>query len=284
MTPSQFAWACCDAGDFPPPIPKKGERYGADAVCCLCGGDTLGVGWPRKIGLAETFTDLSNMKRLASNTVCQACVATSKAEGWQQYVAARPERGLPAMFAAKEGKTPRAWNWLYSHHLFVWPGHHECPARPRWREILSDPPPTPFLAIYAVMGKKQIIFKGTIAQSQTAFYLQMDDDAVLVIPQELKTALADFDRLYHLGFSKDGILTGQYHNKTLLDVGLSRWREAEAPAQHWRLQSPMLWHLCHALTLRPEGWEPPARATPIPPPNLSEKLIGSRQPAQGILF
>ncbi len=49
LTASQFAWRCCDAGAYPPPPPKRGEQYGPDLVCCLCGGDTGGIGWPRKL-------------------------------------------------------------------------------------------------------------------------------------------------------------------------------------------------------------------------------------------
>ena len=52
LPPSQFAWACCNAGDFPPPVPKKGERYGLDAVCCLCGGDTRNGG---RVGFCHIF-------------------------------------------------------------------------------------------------------------------------------------------------------------------------------------------------------------------------------------
>lgn len=55
LTAAQFAWACCQAGDFPPPAPKRGPRFGLDAQCCLCGGVTEGVGWPRKLGIADTL-------------------------------------------------------------------------------------------------------------------------------------------------------------------------------------------------------------------------------------
>jgi len=253
MTPSQFAWSCCQAGDFPPPTPARGD------VCCLCGGDTGGAGWPRNQAIGATFTDVPNMGCPASDTVCPACAATSKTDGWQQYVAAHPARGLPAWFPAKDGKRPRGWNWLYSHHLFLWPDRHECPDRARWREILADPPPAPFLAILAVSGKKQLIFKSRVALNSQLFPLQFDDDPIMIAPDRFRIAIADFDRLYRLGFSKDSILSGEYHNKTLLDVGLSRWREAEAPAVEWRRRDPQLWAVCHYVAQRPEGWEAPAR-------------------------
>lgn len=269
-TTPQFAWACCQAGDFPPPEPKRGPRFGPDAVCCLCGGETAGVGWHRKDAIGATFTDFTLMARLASQTVCQACTATAKSDGWFRYVAAHPERGLPSHFPQKGDTPPRGWNWLYSHHLFVWPDHHECPDRARWRQILADPPAAPFLAILTTSGKKQLVFKSRVARNRDRFPLQFEDDTILIDPRRFQAALADFDRLYRLGFSKDSILTGDYHNKTLLDVGLSRWREAEAPALAWRKRDPALWAVCHYVAQRPEGWEPPARLDYVP--MLSEKM------------
>lgn len=178
LTASQFAWACCTAGDYPPPIPRKGPHYGPDAVCCLCGGDTGGVGWHRKDGISSTSTDMPSMACYASQTVCQACVATMQSAGWAQYVAAHPERGLKAVFDQKEGKAQRQWNWLYSHHLFTWPNHHECPDRARWRDILANPPEPPFLAILTTSGKKQLIFKSRIAHSRDIFSLQFEDEQI----------------------------------------------------------------------------------------------------------
>lgn len=272
VTPSQFAWACCRAGDFPPPEVKRGPRFGADPVCCLCGGETAGAGWHRKDAIGPTFTDFARLARPASMTACQSCVATSKSEGWIQYVAAHPERGLSSHFPQKGDTPPRAWNWLYSHHLFVWPDRHECPDRARWRAILADPPAAPFLAILAVSGKKQLIFKSRVALNGQRFPLQFDDDTIMIAPDRFRSALADFDRLCQLGFSKDSILSGEYHNKTLLDVGLSRWREAEAPAAEWRKRDPHLWAVCHYVAQRPEGWEPPARVDYSPAKDVSENM------------
>lgn len=201
----------------------------------------------------------------ASQTVCQPCVATMQSTGWAQYVAAHPDRGLKAVFDQKEGKAQRAWNWLYSHHLFVWPDHHECPDRARWREILENPPQPPFLAILTTSGKKQLIFKARIAHALTRFPLQFEDEQILIDPLRFKVALADFDRLYLLGFSKDSILTGDYHHKTLLDVGIGRWRDAEAPAIDWRKRDPQLWAVCHYVAQRPADWEAPARMDYAPP-------------------
>jgi hypothetical protein len=197
-----------------------------------------------------------------SQTLCQACVATSKLEGWQQYVQAWPEKGLPLVFPPKTGqvhaedKIPKGWSWLFSHHFFAYPHHHECPDRNRWKQILCDPPEPPFLCIIAASGKKHLIFKAKISYSKTLIPVQLDDDPILLNVTQFKEALAEFEMLYHYGFSKDSILTGQYHNKTLLDVGLARWKPAEDNAKVWRVKTPMLWRLCHYIAQRPEGWEP----------------------------
>lgn len=263
MSASQFAWTCCDAGDYPPPIPKRGARYGADAACYLCGGDTRGVGWHRKDALGLSFTDVAQAAQLNSATVCQECAATTQASGWVQYVTAHPERGLKPHFDAKEGKAPRAWNWLYSNHLFVGPGYHECPDRARWREILADPPAPPFLMVIAPMGKKQLIFKSRVGYDRDAFPVQMDDESIWIRPPAFRAALADFMTLYLLGFSKDSILIGEYHPAALMTVGADRWRAAEEPARRWRRGDPLLWSVCHYLAQRPDGWEAPQRTTPL---------------------
>lgn len=243
-TASQFAWACCVAGDYPPPAPRKGPRYGPDAACWLCGGPTHGVGWPRKLGLADTFCDHNKAMRLDSNTVCQACVATSSSNGWLQYCRAHPERGLWTHFPDKGNGNPRQFNWLYASHLIT-PGHHETPSRARWREILLDPPAPPFLAVMALNGKKQILFRGRVSQSRDAFWVQADEWRVLVRPVKFAACLGAFEQLYAAGFSKDAILSGRYHPAQLTKVGLRAWRALEDAIILWRVNHPEYMIVAH---------------------------------------
>lgn len=257
-SPTQFAWACCSGGDYPPPEPKKGERYGPDSQCALCGGATDGVGWPRKLGLPDTFTEIPRLAAPASQTLCQACTATLRTEGWAHYVAQHPERGFTDTFPAREGKRPRAINWLHSCHLFA-SGHHECPDRARWRELLLHPPEPPFLAIITLSGKKPLLFKSRIAMSQTQFPVQMEDQSVWVIPVQLKAALEAFMALYLMGCSKDAILTGHYPAVALITASTARWYLVEQTARYWRRGNPSLWILCHYLAQRPDGWVLPGR-------------------------
>ncbi len=293
LTASQFAWACCAAGDYPPPVPRKGPRYGPDPICCLCGGDTAGIGWHRKDGIAPTSTDMPSMQCYSSQTICQPCVATMQSAAWAQYVAAHPERGLRAAFDQKEGKAQRQWNFLYSHHLFSAPDRHECPDRARWREILANPPDPPFLAVLTTMGKKQLIFKSRIAYGRDCFPLQFEDESILIRPPEFQALLEDFMRLYLLGFSKDAIVSGAYNNKALLDCGLARWREAEQPMIEWRKRSPQLLAVCHYVAQRPADWELPTRvdyapvaapaAAPVATPSIPD-IAPAAAPSQPSLF
>lgn len=97
LTAPQFAWACADAGDYPPPEPRKGARYGDDVVCALCGGETQGVGWPRKLGLPDTLTDIPYMVEPADRRdLLLACQAA------QAETIARLERELAEERAALE--------------------------------------------------------------------------------------------------------------------------------------------------------------------------------------
>lgn len=266
MSPTQFAWSCCDAGDYPPPEPRRGSRYGADDACWLCGGPTAGVGWPRKLGLADTFCDHNKAARMDSATVCQACVATSASLGWEQYCRAHPERALWIAFPAKDGKKPRAFNWLYASHLFR-PGFHESPSRARWREILTDPPTPPFLAILAISGKKQLIFRGRVSQDRHAFWVQADDTRVLVRP-DFADCLAAFEVAYNAGFSKDSIVSGQYHSGQMAKVGLAEWRRLDQAMRPWRERQPgylILAHHCAQRVDLPDD-TPAAPAVKEPPP------------------
>lgn len=243
LSPTQFAWAVADAGDYPPPAPRRGPRYGPDPQCWLCGGDTDGVGWHQSAAIAPTFCDHNEARCPLSRTVCQPCVATSRSDGWGQYVRAHPDRGFAEYFPAKPNTKPRAWNWLYSSHLFAAPHHHECPDRGRWRDILLEPPEPPFLAVIATSGQKHGIFRGQIARSRDLYPVQADARRLWVERGIFRYALVAFERLYQMGFPRDAVLSGDFPQAQIMAAGLSLWREAENIARPWRAQQPDLWWL-----------------------------------------
>lgn len=237
QTATQFAWHHCDAGDFPPPAPSRGPRFATDSFCWLCGGTTDGVGWPLRRALKPTFCDHNSAARLDSRAVCQSCVATSSSAGWAQYVAAHPERGFSALFPPKPGSAyRRPMNWLYNSHIIT-PSGHETPDRARWRTLLLDPPAPPFLAIMALGGKKQILFRGRISCTRNAFWVQADTERVLVLP-DFSDCLHAFERLYQAGASKDSIVTGRYHPAFLRGITPAAWRAMEDAIYPWRRRAP----------------------------------------------
>ncbi|MBB1074523.1 hypothetical protein HUU62_08875 [Rhodoferax sp. 4810] len=243
---AQFAWKCCNCGNYPPP------RVGKDSHCWLCGGETNGVGWQLKDALSNNFTDCNSAARLDSNTLCQACAATASSVGWVQYVNSHPERGLWTHFPEKEGKMVRACNWLYFSHVFSLPDYHETPTRARWRDVLSDPPLPPFLLIMAVSGKKQILFKGRISYSRESYWVQYETTRIFIQRQQFIDCLTAFELLYNAGFSKDSILTGDYHKGQLLKVGLTAWREMENAIKPYRNTVPNLLSVVHFCATRSE--------------------------------
>ncbi len=245
ITATQFAWQCCNAGDYPPP------RIGQDSHCWLCGGETKGIGWRVKDALSSNFTDCNSAARLDSNTLCQACAATASSVGWTQYVQCYPDRKLWTHFPEKEGKTVRACNWLYFSHVFA-ENYHETPTRARWRDVLSNPPQPPFLLIMAVSGKKQILFRGRVSYSQDSYWLQYDTTTVLIKRQQFIDCLDAFEHLYNAGFSKDSIVTGKYHQGQLLKVGLSAWRDMESVIKPYRDTAIELLSVVHFCAIRTE--------------------------------
>lgn len=245
MTITQWAWHdCLGMDDWLPPEPrnKKKQRFGVDADCWLCGGHvTPESGWPLKDALAPTFTDFNQAKAPWSQTVCGACVALSRSDAYGYYARSR---GMPEFFPEKEGKKPRALNWLYSSHIFG-AGLHLQPDRKAWRDILLNPPEPPFAMIMAVNGKKHVIFKGAVSSSRDQFTVQADETRIFVDLDNIKALMTEFESAYNQGFSKDSLLTGQYNQAAIMSAGLSVWRGIEASMAKWRSSHPGLMQLCH---------------------------------------
>lgn len=235
-TATQFAWRTLALGEYPPPVPKRGEQYGPDPDCWLCGGETGGVGWPFALAIPPTYTNHTLAARPMSASVCQPCAAMGSKETWERYVATVPDAGL---------KSGHAMSWRCYSHVFHRFGH-ECPNRARWRELLLDPPEPPFLLVVALSGQKHLIFRSRIAHSRDAYPVQFEEAALLVHRAEFAACLADVETVYALGFSKDSILSGRYHPAQTMKVGIGAWRTAEAAIVPWRTRQPRLLELaCH---------------------------------------
>lgn len=209
--------------DYEPP------RFGSDAQCWLCAGDTDGKGWLIKDAITSAFTDASLAACPKSQTMCQACVALMKKEAWQQ---ACEKHGHTPFFPIKNGKKPAMANWMFSSHVFSKDGWLR-PERKEIAGILLNPPSAPFVIVLAEVGKKHTIFKSKVSYSRTQYFVNLDEKTILVDLNKFKELLALVENAYKY-FSKDSILTGNYNQAAVMAVGLSTWREIESQIKHWR--------------------------------------------------
>jgi hypothetical protein len=235
LTGSQFIANSLGIYDYPPPLPKKGAQFGDDDQCYLCGGVTDGVGWPIKAAIKPTSVMFNLTAQPLSSTVCQSCVATMSKDTFDDYAARRPELGL------KTGK-PMSWR-CYSHACTEYT--HECPDRPRWRQLLIDPPDPPFVFVISTSLQKHLLFRSAVSRDIERYFVLLEDVMVFVDRQLLQELFLLFEQLYTLGFSKDSILIGDYHHGQLQKVGLSVWRPIEESIAKYRKHSPQLMQLVH---------------------------------------
>ncbi len=222
MQPSatRWAWQVLGCPDYPPP-----NGPADDPACWLCGGPTDGIGWPRHTAFSSTFTNWTLAKCPDSGAVCVPCAYLHTKPSWDAYVAAHPDAGL---------KTGKPMSWRSYSHLFAAPHFHTCPTRAGWRGWLLAPPAPPFLMAVAVSAQKHLLFRATVAHCRDYLPLLLEEDTVWLDRARFTACLADFEALYAAGFSKDSIITGDYHHTRLLKVGLRTWRALEEQWQPWR--------------------------------------------------
>lgn len=139
------------------------------------------------------------------------------------------------------------------------PDQHECPFPRRWREILTDPPEPPFLAVIGTSGQKNLIFRASVAHTRTCFPVQFEEETVHVWHAEFLACLAAFEALTMAGMSRDRVLSGEAHHETIRKIGLVRWRAMEEAIVPWRRREPQFMALAHFVARRPDP--PPEKAS-----------------------
>lgn len=142
------------------------------------------------------------------------------------------------------------------------------------RAVLLDPPMGKWLLSINPTGQKHTIFRGVVASGRDLFPVQMDETTIWCQRVDLHQCMADFEVLCALGFSKDSILSGQYHHAQMMKVGLSRWRPAEAKMERWRSEDPDLLALVHLVALGPAEFEP------VEPVKYEQEKPEAAQPSQ----
>lgn len=97
----------------------------------------------------------------------------------------------------------------------------------RMRELLLSEP-FPELAAVAESGQKHIVFRARRNEpGGRAGWVQFEEDALWLEPDELAALLTDIEALY-VGFTKSEIETGQYAQCHVLKFGFDAWRALEA--------------------------------------------------------
>ena len=276
-TVTQFAARALGISDCPPPQPKRGLQFGTSPVCWLCGGETGGAGWPQATAIAPTFTQHNTAKAGDSDAVCQSCASLTRAETYQEMV---KSRGLPIKIWTQAG-------WHSYSHLILEDGTYSAPTRTEARSIVMDPPSCAWLLCLNTTGKKHTIFRATVARGRDLFPVQMDETTVWCRAAELRQCMADFEALCALGFSKDSILSGDYHPAQMLKVGIARWRPAEDRIAVWRRDYPDLIALVHFVAAGPAEFEPITAAVYQPlTPTIPEPTAAAEaaKPGQLSLF
>lgn len=227
---------------FEPTEPKgKKTKYGQDAECWLCGGDTENLGHHLKDGITTSFTDGPLAKAQTSQTMCYSCVALMKKEAW---ILACEKHGYSPYFPIKDDKKPALSNWMFSSHVFSKDGWLR-PDRKDIAGILLNPPTPPFVMTFSDAGKKHVIFRAKVNHSQDNFFIQLDEETIF-INKPLFLEIHDFVKeMYESGFSKDSILTGSYNQVAIMKFGLSAWKKLENQAKVYRDKNkPMLKIAC----------------------------------------
>lgn len=237
MNNSTTKWVWRDAlgmGDYAPDKPINA------AECWLCAGPAP-QGWPTKQVVGAAFTDTNIARAPHSRAVCQECAAMMAKDGW---VMACTKHGLDPYFPVKDGKTPFLANWMFSSHCISLSGWRR-PSRAEARDLLLSPPSPPFVITLAAVGKKHVLFRAPVNHSRAAFVVQLDDDSIVIRAGVFADLMRDFEDGYSRGFSKDSLLSGDYHPASMMTVGVDTWTGIERKMQAWRRNEPGMLRIAH---------------------------------------
>ncbi len=181
--------------------------------CWLCGQVAVDY-LPLRDGLSKTFCLADSASNPNSDIICIACHAMASKPYFDQYVNRRPEMGLKIGYAS---------SWRNYSHVF-YKNNHFCPNRSGWEKWLLDPPDPPFLYVVALSSQKHLIYKSKLSFSRDSFFVQVEDDSVLVDRKLFQECLLIIQKLIHLGFYKKQILTNRYNGASILKNGKKQWK------------------------------------------------------------
>lgn len=174
----------------------------AVGTCRLCGADDRGQPFQRWV--KSTFNDHDCIG--PGEIVCRGCLLVTQnfSEFYQRLLA--------------RDKPQKPWNWSH----FVRRGEYIVLSKgdkSRMAEVLlSDPE----IAVIAVSGQKHLVFR-----AQPGVW-QFELTPIRADPSKLGYLLGITERLYTEGASKDEILSGRYDGRSIMRIGLERWRALDS--------------------------------------------------------
>lgn len=186
--------------------PQPGDTAGD---CRLCG--EAGIGQPWADWVKDTFTDWD--KLWPGTIVCHACLFCTD------------DHNVTLQERTGRDKPQRMRNYS---HIVTRDGVWHPLMKNQKREIAALLQADPAMAVISLAGQKHVILR-----AQPAWW-QVEEHALAPCPDQLRHLLAVIEPLYGAGASKAEIESGQYDQRTLLKIGLARWRTAEALLQPHR--------------------------------------------------
>jgi hypothetical protein len=195
------AWIYEAAGAPPMPGNTRGR-------CRACGQAAKGM--PFREWVKNTFTDWD--KLYPGEIVCHACLFCFD------------DQSVALMKRVGRDKPQRMRN--YSHFVVGGEWHPLSKAeKSRMRELLLA---DPTVAVIALSGQKHIIFRARPG------WWQIEEQSVRPFPALLARLLEAVEALYRAGATKAEIESGYYSQRSLLAIGLDRWRELESQIKPFR--------------------------------------------------
>jgi hypothetical protein len=221
------------------------DKYGDSPRCWLCGGDTNGKGLMQHVHIGMTFTQHNTAKCSDSDCLCNACACVIDSVTFKKMVT---DRQLPIKIWSQAG-----WH-SYSHYIHD-SGIYKSPNRKEMRDIILNPPSGRWVLTVNSSGKKHTVFRASVASSTKTFPVQLDETTVWCDADLITACIADFEALSALGFSKDSILSGDYHPAQMLKVGIKRFMPCELKAKEWRDKHPDYMMLAHVVAFGQSEFE-----------------------------
>ena len=200
------------------------KKVGTSQVCYLCGGEAGEMPFLKKDAISQSFTQTNSASAPDSDSVCVGCAAVLNGKVFQEFI-------------TKRKSDIKIWGtagWQNYSHFITESGVHECPNRLRMREILVNPPSEPWILAINPTGQKHTLFMTKVATSRDVFPVQFDQTSMIVKRSDFEKCLSDFEALTEMGFSKDSVLTSNYHHAQMLKIGIAKWKPAEERIQKWR--------------------------------------------------